>query len=278
MLSLTQWQFLTILTIFWQFLTILTIFCQLLLIMTMTMTRHENESSKDNDKDNLRDLWDINHSWESEFRTIWVTWQLRVTQDSICNSCDVLKHSAVWSAQKMPQIRRLSKNLKLSSTHVNLKTCSEFPQIGVCLSGSLQATQYSCNESEGWGGRCLRHMGRPLIRLPVALENFLFLQHLFWQKKAWDKTFVSWSTPFLARPYFSLVSDLVFSGKTKQDASHPSPAACFYLLPDKQRGREVSIWPELWDIRLIAARRLSCQFAGCGDIFHSSLFWEKQLT
>ena len=148
-LNYTYGQFLTILTIFWQFLTILTIFCQLLLIMTMTMTRHENESSKDNDKDNLRDLWDINHSWESEFRTIWVTWQLRVTQDSICNSCDVLKHSAVWSAQKMPQIRRLSKNLKLSSTHVNLKTCSEFPQIGVCLSGSLQATQTHAMSQRG---------------------------------------------------------------------------------------------------------------------------------
>ena len=75
----------------WPFLTMYDNLCQFLLIMTMTLTRHKNESSKDNDKDNLRDLWDINHSWESEFRTIW---QLRVTQDSICNSCDVLKHSA----------------------------------------------------------------------------------------------------------------------------------------------------------------------------------------
>ena len=39
------------------------------------------------------DMEDTNYnsdSWESEFVTIIVTWQLRVTVDSIRNSCDVL--------------------------------------------------------------------------------------------------------------------------------------------------------------------------------------------
>ena len=38
------------------------------------------------------DIWDtdyISDNWEIEFMTIFVTWQLRVTLDSIRNSCDV---------------------------------------------------------------------------------------------------------------------------------------------------------------------------------------------
>ena len=38
------------------------------------------------------DLWDtvyISDNWEPGFMTIFVTWQLRVTRDSIRNSCDV---------------------------------------------------------------------------------------------------------------------------------------------------------------------------------------------
>ena len=37
-------------------------------------------------------LWDIDYkseTWEPEFITIYVTWQLRVTLNSIRNSCDV---------------------------------------------------------------------------------------------------------------------------------------------------------------------------------------------
>ena len=40
------------------------------------------------------DIWDtgyISDDWEPEFMTIFVTWQLRVTRDSIRNSCDVLE-------------------------------------------------------------------------------------------------------------------------------------------------------------------------------------------
>ena len=36
--------------------------------------------------------WDPDYNsdnWEPEFMTIFATWQLRVTWDSICNSCDV---------------------------------------------------------------------------------------------------------------------------------------------------------------------------------------------
>ena len=38
------------------------------------------------------DIWDTDYipdNWEPEFMTIFVTWQLRVTRDSIRNSCDV---------------------------------------------------------------------------------------------------------------------------------------------------------------------------------------------
>ena len=38
------------------------------------------------------DLWDTDHNsdnWEPEYMTIFVTWQFRLTLDSICNSCYV---------------------------------------------------------------------------------------------------------------------------------------------------------------------------------------------
>ena len=44
-------------------------------------------------KSNPRDFWDTDYNfdnWELEFMTIFVTWQLIVTLDSIRNSCDVL--------------------------------------------------------------------------------------------------------------------------------------------------------------------------------------------
>ena len=43
-------------------------------------------------KNNPGDLWDTDYNsdnWEPEFMTIFVTWQLIVTLDSIRNSCDV---------------------------------------------------------------------------------------------------------------------------------------------------------------------------------------------
>ena len=42
------------------------------------------------------DIWDTDYNfykWEPEFVTIFVTWQSRVTLDSIRNSCDVYNHS-----------------------------------------------------------------------------------------------------------------------------------------------------------------------------------------
>ena len=39
------------------------------------------------------DIWDTDYNtdnWEPGFMTIFVTWQLIVTLDNICNSCDVL--------------------------------------------------------------------------------------------------------------------------------------------------------------------------------------------
>ena len=58
----------------------------------MTMTSETSETSL---KTILQtcDNWDTDYNsynWEPEFMTIFVTWQSRVTLDSICNSCDVL--------------------------------------------------------------------------------------------------------------------------------------------------------------------------------------------
>ena len=49
------------------------------------------------------DIWDTDYNWELEFMTIIVTWPLRVTVDSICNSCNVL----------FSHIQRVSKQLHL---------------------------------------------------------------------------------------------------------------------------------------------------------------------
>ena len=46
---------------------------------------------------NLCEIVDISYSWEPEFTPIIVTWQLRVTLDSICNYCDVLKPTLPFS-------------------------------------------------------------------------------------------------------------------------------------------------------------------------------------
>ena len=50
----------------------------------------DNNSNKDNPR--TCDIWDTDYTsdnWEPEFMTIFVTWQLIVTLDSIRNSCDV---------------------------------------------------------------------------------------------------------------------------------------------------------------------------------------------
>ena len=53
------------------------------------------------------DIWDtgyISDSWELEFMSIFVTWQLRVTLDSIRNSCDVyllISSLSLWKPSSM---------------------------------------------------------------------------------------------------------------------------------------------------------------------------------
>ena len=71
-------QFRQLLLPFWQFLTIQTI---AFAILTIEKTILET-----------CDIWDTDYNsdnWELEFMTIFVTWQLIVTLDSIRNSCDV---------------------------------------------------------------------------------------------------------------------------------------------------------------------------------------------
>ena len=69
-----------------------------------------NDKDKDNDKDKYIkrailvtcDIWDTDYipdNWEPEFMTIFVTWQLIVTLDSIRNSCDVCFMQLVPSKQ-----------------------------------------------------------------------------------------------------------------------------------------------------------------------------------
>ena len=60
--------------------------------------KKNNNSNKDNDKDNpgTYDIWYTDYNsdnQEPEFMTIFVTWQLRVTLDSIHNSCNVFFQS-----------------------------------------------------------------------------------------------------------------------------------------------------------------------------------------
>ena len=60
--------------------------------MTQTMTKTIPETY---------DIWDTDYNsdnWEPEFMTIFVVWQLRVTLDSIRNSCDV---SSISNALKL---------------------------------------------------------------------------------------------------------------------------------------------------------------------------------
>ena len=54
------------------------------------------------------DIWDTDYNfdnWEPEFMTIFVTWQLIVTLDSIRNSCDVLVilGKRFWKSEKIPK-------------------------------------------------------------------------------------------------------------------------------------------------------------------------------
>ena len=92
----TIWQFLTILTIvdnfyscwynydnYWNFLK----------IFTTKSQQHEQRQWQ-------RQSWDNSDNWETEFMTIFVAWQLRVTLDSIRNSCDVFHNVTTLSMLK----------------------------------------------------------------------------------------------------------------------------------------------------------------------------------
>ena len=89
-----SWQFLTNLTIFdkfdnfWQIWQIFN-FCLILKMLTTFKTILETCN-----------IWDTDYNsdnWELEFMIIIVSWQLRVTGDSICNSCNVYIQQLIWS-------------------------------------------------------------------------------------------------------------------------------------------------------------------------------------
>ena len=97
------------------------------------------------------DIWDNNYNsenWEPEFMTIFVAWQLRVTLDSIHNSCDVLfvfvssllLHT-VWSwlcwQRRSLDLYRHKRNHQLTateSTPTSPKPCSVFQSISAYFS------------------------------------------------------------------------------------------------------------------------------------------------
>ena len=81
--------------------------------MTMTMTSETSETSETSVKTILQtcDNWDTDYNsynWEPEFMTIFVTWQSRVTLDSIRNSCDVLKRNFKKSFLGHPSLQQQS--------------------------------------------------------------------------------------------------------------------------------------------------------------------------
>ena len=85
----------------------------------------DNNNENDIDKSIKCDVWDTDYNsdnWEPEFMTIFATWQLRVTLDSIRNSCDVfleydssiewgvwrtiLFSTVTWNMVGIPEIRQ----------------------------------------------------------------------------------------------------------------------------------------------------------------------------
>ena len=85
---------LTILTFFWQFLQFLTVFDNFWQLTTIFTIQTISFAILTIEKTILEtcDIWDTDYNsdnWEPKFMTIFVTWQLIVTLDSIRNSCDV---------------------------------------------------------------------------------------------------------------------------------------------------------------------------------------------
>ena len=77
-------------------------------------------------------IWDIDcisDNWEPEFMTIFVTWQLRVTLDSIRNSCDVLLTTSLISVGRIESCdivaydQKFCKTLLIIMGRVKIKRC-----------------------------------------------------------------------------------------------------------------------------------------------------------
>ena len=88
--------------------------------MTQTMTKTIPETY---------DIWDTDYNsdnWEPEFMTIFVVWQLRVTLDSIRNSCDVylffiIPSSPYISAFKPKMVTE--SNIAIQFHYITLDNC-----------------------------------------------------------------------------------------------------------------------------------------------------------
>ena len=100
------------------------------------------EKDNDKDKDILRtllraipetcDIWDTDYNsdnWESEFMTIFVTWQLIVTLDSIRNSCDVYSNKHILSEKNLLVV------LGIFFFHIHLTHIGEQPVAQVWKGG-----------------------------------------------------------------------------------------------------------------------------------------------
>ena len=131
------WQFLSTLTIltlvddFWQLLQLRQFlnfvwqfwhFLQLWIILTMTMIIQETCG--------LCDIDYNSDNWETEFMTIFVTWQLRVTLDSIYNSCNFCEVYPAYKSSKLCKFCH-SPNLGMLLVTSNWYIISEYNEYGL---------------------------------------------------------------------------------------------------------------------------------------------------
>ena len=103
---------------------------------TKTKKIPDQHIDKYKDKDKVQwltcDIWDIDYNWdnwEPEFMTLFVTWQLRVTLDSIRNSCDVFLMfwilSSLWLLIHLFRVMSwhdLTKKKTMTRTNTKTKT------------------------------------------------------------------------------------------------------------------------------------------------------------
>ena len=105
------------------------------------------------------DIWDTDYNsdnWEPEFMTICMTWLLRVTLDSICNSCNVYRRpisSIHWLVTVLSAFNVVPRGMCFESTCFGRVDMEKFSMSGLFY--SLTKPPY-CTESQFGGGITVR--------------------------------------------------------------------------------------------------------------------------